>query len=510
MENKNFILTDNEFCVNEKAGPCSIIIYGASGDLTARKIIPSIFGLFKQNFLSDNFYVIGCARTKMDERVFREKMKTALKAHSDDENTMNAFLDVCYYHCGNYDDIKQYNELKKKLEGLDEKHSTGKNHIFYMATPPTVYLDILDKLASSGLTDECYYCNNFTRIIVEKPIGHDLKSAREINNKMRSTIPESQIYRIDHYLGKETVQNIMIFRFANTIFEPIWNRQYIDNVQITVAESLGVEHRAGYFEKAGLLRDMFQNHMLQMLALVASEPPSRFDAENTRNEKVKILKSIQIDPINDKNDTVIRGQYNAGEINGNNVVAYKNEKGVSSESCIETYVALKLGINNWRWKGVPFYLRAGKRLTKKLTQIIIQFKQLPYSMFPLPMEAFKSNVLVINVQPDEGIMLFTQAKHPGPKICISTLGLDYKYEEVFGATPPESYERLLLDCMIGDQTLFIREDGMEASWEIVDSIIQDWTHKETQCPLHNYPSGSWGPEEADNLLLQDNREWLTF
>ena len=510
----NFIKIRGTFCIEEIPRPTGFIIFGASGDLTARKLIPSLFGLFEKNLLPSNFYIIGAARSALNDESFRQKMLNSIieKNKSDYISNVKLFLEKCHYISGDYDDPSLYKTLKQKLEALDKKAKTKMSHVFYLATPPTVYRKIISHLGLAKLTKENTKLVENVRVVVEKPYGHDLQSAMELDKTLKNVLNERQIYRIDHYLGKETVQNILLFRFANSIFEPIWNRNYIEDIQITVAESIGIEHRAGYYEKAGLLRDMFQNHMLQMLSLVAMEPPISFDADRVRDEKVKLLRAIRpFDREMIKKD-IIRAQYDRGIINGREVPAYREEEGVKPDSNIETFVAAKIMIDNWRWNGVPFYLRAGKRLAKKVSKIVIRFKRVPHSMFrPLTPDDLEPNVLMFHVQPDEGISLRILAKHPGPKLCMDSLEMDFQYSDIVKGELPEAYERLLLDCMLGDQTLFIRDDDMEVSWSLFTPILKTWEKdldgKESS-PLLFYPAGSWGPEKSEEILKRDGREWI--
>ncbi|HEU24289.1 MAG TPA: glucose-6-phosphate dehydrogenase [Mesoaciditoga lauensis] len=490
------------FCTESHPQPVGIIIFGASGDLTSRKLLPSLFNLFLRGLMPDDFYILGVARTEFTDETFREKVKESLTG---DNGKIQDFLERTFYTQGEYDSISLYSDLKWRIKDLEKRFTTKGNKIFYMAVPPSLYLPIVENLGDLGLTSQE---NAFSRVIIEKPFGFDLDSANELDKKLHMTLKEDQIYRIDHYLGKETVQNILIFRFANSIFEPVWNNRYIDNVQITVAEDIGVEHRAGYYEHAGLVRDMFQNHMMQLLSLVTIEPPSTFDADEIHNEKVKIFRSIRPFPLDDLDSWFVRGQYGRGKIDGKEVVSYVEEPGVNPNSKVETFAAAKFMIDNWRWSGVPFYMRSGKRLQKRVSEIIITFKRVPHSIFPqLPVKNIPSNILKINIQPEEGIVLSFQAKHPGPKLCMSTLTMDFKYTEVFGTRPPEAYERLLLDCMFGDQTLFIRDDVMRESWKIFTPLIKKWESEKDISKLDIYEAGTWGSASSDELIKKDGREW---
>ena len=496
------------FCVEERPEPCGLVIFGASGDLTHRKLLPALFGLFRRNLLPYEFFILGCARTPITDEAFQQKVRDSIARHLGDTTASNLddFIRRCAYHTGDYQDPGMYTSLSERLKQLDKEHSTGGNHIFYFATPPSLYCPIAGHLSSAGLTEGSEEGSPYVHVVVEKPYGRDLESAMSLDGELHRVLSEHQIYRIDHYLGKETVQNILMFRFANAVFEPIWNRRYVDHVQITAAESLGVEHRAGYFEQAGLLRDMFQNHMLQMLAMVAMEPPISFDGDRVRDEKVKLMRSIRPFPLDDLNQCIVRGQYSPGSIDGVSVPGYRQEEGVASDSQVETFIAAKVFVDNWRWQGVPFYMRAGKRLKRKVSEIAIIFKRVPYSMFaPLSPDELSPNILVMNVQPEEGISLTVQAKQPGAKLCMNSLTMDFRYEEIFGVELPDAYERLLLDCMLGDQTLFWRSDGIEASWSLVTPVLKRWEEK--GCPLAFYESGSWGPRESEALLKRDGRRW---
>lgn len=498
------------FCTETNASSCGIVIFGASGDLTHKKLIPSLYNLYEKNSIKDDFFIIGCARTKLSNENFKDKIKKSLLKNNKNLNStkLNEFIKKCRYISGEYDDMKLYEQLENLINALCKKYPISTNLIFYMAIPPTLFLPVSINLESKGLLEEKN--NTFRHVIYEKPYGRDLDSALDLDKKLHLLLKENQIYRIDHYLGKETVQNILIFRFANSIFEPIWNQKYIDNVQITVAESIGIEERAGYYDSAGQLRDMFQNHMMQMLSLIAIEPPASFNADRISDEKSKLLRAIQPFEFKDSKKTyIIRGQYTDGEINGKKVPAYKDEKNISKNSNTDTFVAAKIMINNWRWKGVPFYLRTGKRMPKKFSQIAITFKKIPHSMFyPIPEEDLSQNVLLLNIQPDEGISFVIQAKVPGSKVCISTISLDFLYKDLFGETQPEPYERLLLDCMLGDQTLFWRNDGIELSWSLLSPVLNYSEKYPKKIPLAYYNAGTWGPKEADLLLKNTNHKWI--
>lgn len=512
------------FCAENPAEPCGIVVFGASGDLAHRKIIPALFNLFRRDLLPDQFYFLGFARTSSSDEEFRNKVRAAFKkadAISGEvqrqgqslprkigNRDLEKFIARCYYLTGAYDELESYADLGRRLRELDEKYTTGKNHIFYMSVPPGLDGEIVTHLGRGGFTCAPDRGKHWARVVLEKPIGRDLKSALALDTKLHQVLTERQIYRIDHYLGKETVQNILMFRFANAVFEPIWNRRYIDHVQITVAESIGVGHRSGYFEHNGLLRDMFQNHMLLMLALVAMEPPVSFDADRVRDEKVKLLRSVKPWPIDELGQYLVRGQYQQGEVDGDKVCGYREEEGVADDSQTETYVAGHVRIDNWRWQGVPFYLRSGKRLPHKVSEIAITFRGVPHSIFsPLPPEHLEPNTLVLNVQPQEGVALTIQAKTPGAHLCMGTLKMDFKYRDVFGGSPPEAYERLLLDCMLGDQTLFIRNDYIEVSWSLLTPILEAWQSGESGTPPAGYAAGSWGPKEADDLIGRGGRQW---
>ncbi|MEK6544605.1 MAG: glucose-6-phosphate dehydrogenase, partial [Elusimicrobiota bacterium] len=443
---------------------------------------------------------------------FQQKMRVTLMEGSGKipAQSLNEFIPRCHYISGDYSDPSLYAELAQTLKKLDAKYKNSGNRIFYLATPPSLYETVVERMGAVGLTTESDTGSPWVRVVVEKPFGRDLGSAMQLARVIHKHLSERQIYLIDHYLGKETVQNILVFRFANTIFEPVWNRRYIDHVQITLAENIGVEHRAGYFEQAGQMRDMFQNHMLEMLTLMTMEPPASFEADRVRDEKVKVLRAVRPFPLDDLDNHIVRGQYGSGWSEGKKIESYREEEGVSKKSQIDTYVAAKFFIDNWRWHGVPFYLRTGKRMAKRVSEIAIAFKEVPHAVFPKSHASnAPSNSLILNVQPEEGIALTIQAKEPGPKINLSPLVMDFHYREVFGTEPPEAYERLLLDCMLGDQTLFIRQDMMQVAWTLITPVLETWESSPNSFPLYIYPPGKWGPSEADKLLEGDASQWRT-
>jgi glucose-6-phosphate 1-dehydrogenase len=503
-------LEDKEsLCAETAAGPGSFVVFGASGDLTHRKLLVSMFNLFTENLISDRFYLLGCGRKNFSDEDFRRKTENSIRNSSDflSSKQLDDFTSRIYYIEGDYNDANLYEHIALRVSELNRKHNVEGNLVLYLAVPPLLYTTIIEHLGSSGLA--CTKTpgeDEQVKLVVEKPFGRDLHSAVDLNNCISRCFKESQVYRIDHYLGKETVQNILMLRFANAIFEPVWNRNYIDNVQITIAETAGVQHRAGYYDTSGAIRDMFQNHMLQMVTLVAMEPPISFEADRVRDEKVRLLRSIRPFDIERINELWVRGQYGPGLIDGKKVKGYLEEDGVSPDSKTETFVAAKLFIDNWRWQGVPFYLRTGKRLAVKDTEIAITFKELPYSMFSsIGLNELPPNVLVLKIQPEEGISLSFQAKRPGSKICMSTLNMNFSYKSVFLVDLPEAYQRLLLDCMLGDQTLFTRQDDIEISWQLLTPLLQ--ACEQDKSAPYIYPAGSESFAQADALIENDGRRW---
>lgn len=484
---------------------CILVIFGATGDLTARKLIPALYNLAADGQLPAHFACVGFARRDKTHDDFREEMEAATSRFSRrkpiDPAIWESFSQSLYYHRSEFDNDQGYEGLKTFLGELDRRHGTKGNRVFYFSTPPSYFTLISAKLSEHKLiypvTD-----TKWSRIIIEKPFGHDLASANTLQTKLEQFLEEEQIYRIDHYLGKETVQNLLTFRFSNSIFESIWNYKHIDHVQITVSEDIGIGTRGKFFEEAGILRDIVQNHMMQLLSLVAMEPPVNLHASSIHDEKVKVLEALR--PI--ANNEVIRGQYGSGFINGNAVKGYREEDNVSSESFVETYMAMRLHIDNWRWAGVPFYLRAGKRLPKRATEIAIVFKDAPGAFFKRSYRRNPSNVLVIRIQPDEGISLKMNCKVPGLSSTIQPVKMDFRYGRYFGSEPPEAYERLICDSMSGDATLFARSDEVLASWRLLSPVLEKWK-EEPPKDFPNYAAGSWGPDCAENLLMTDHQAW---
>lgn len=490
--------------------PCIMVIFGASGDLTRRKLIPALYNLAYDGLLPPGFTIVGVARRPYSDDEFRQRLRTAVERFSRrqpiDPDVWETFAQGIFYFAADFRDPSAYPKLGDTLVQLDRERATVGNRIFYLATPPDAYEIITQLLGESGLSRPCEP-TSWVRLIVEKPFGHDLDSAIALNNHLLRYFQEEQIYRIDHYLGKETVQNILALRFANGIFEPIWNRNYIDHVQITVAETIGIEGRGGYYDRAGALRDMVQNHMLQLLSVTAMEPPISFDADPVRDEKVKILRAIRPIRPEEVNELTVRGQYGPGFIGGHPVPGYREEPDVVAHSLTETYVALKLFIDNWRWADVPFYLRTGKRLPRRVTEIAIQFKRVPHPLFKgMVTSAIEPNWLIIRIQPDEGVSFNIAAKVPGPRIRLRTVTMGFLYGTAFLVQTPDAYERLLLDCMLGDSTLFIRRDETEAAWVPITQILRGWAEMPPP-EFPDYDAGTWGPPEAEQFIARDGRRW---
>jgi len=507
---------------------CVLVIFGASGDLTRRKLLPALYALAHDGLLPDRFAVIGFARREKDHEAFRDEMRGAVeqfsRLHPLKAEVWDRLAQSLYYVAASFEDPAGYERLRLLLADVDRQHGTGGNRLYYLATPPAAYADVVARLGASGLaskawdgphdTDPAPEAHGCCRIIVEKPFGRDLATALALNAEIHRVFREQQVYRIDHYLGKETVQNILTFRFGNSIFEPLWNRRYVDHVQILVAEDLGVEGRGSYYDTAGAMRDMVQNHMLQLLSLVAMEPPATFEPDAVRDEKVKVLRAIRPVPAERADDTTVRAQYISGQLRGKKIAAYADEPEVAAETAMETFVALRLEIDNWRWAGVPFYLRTGKALPKRVTEVTIQYRQPPLLLFQQAAYAghenqdiVKPNRLTLRIQPDEGISLRVGLKPPGPRISLVPARLGFSYREAFGVDPEEAYERLLLDCMLGDSTLFIRRDEVEAAWAMVTPVVESWA-SDGRTGLAYYPAGNWGPKEADRFIEADGREWV--
>ena len=488
--------------------PCNVVIFGASGDLTYRKLIPALYNISADGDLPAALSIIGFARREKTDEQFRTELEDALKKFSRQGLNDQVWADFgprILYHRSEFSEDEGYRSLAERLDKLDAERGTRGNRLFYLSVAPKEFEGILEKLAQFGLNKTRE--GSWARVIVEKPFGTDLETAHELNTVVSKVFKEKDTYRIDHYLGKETAQNIMVLRFANAIFEPLWNHRYIDHVQITASEPLGVEGRGPYYESAGALRDMVQNHLLQLLSLVAMEPPTDLTADAVRDEKVKVLRSLRVMSPEEVGQNVVRGQYAAGAINGKEVVGYRKEDRVSPQSMTETYVALRVNVDNWRWADVPFYIRVGKRLPKHGAEISVQFKSAPSVLFNRDETAVGANVLVIRIQPDEGISLRIQAKRPGGQLRIEPVKMDFHYGTSFGKASPEAYERLLLDAMSGDATLFARRDEVEQAWTFIDAIEHAWHQNPTPPPICEYPAGSWGPKEADDLLERDGRAW---
>lgn len=492
----------------EKPQNCIMVIFGASGDLTYRKLIPGLFNLFERGLLPEKFAILGTSRAEMTDEEFRAKMLEGANTFARDPETSDQktqeFLDRLYYTSLDFKDYNAYNQLHKKLLAVDDEFECCGNYLFYLSVPPFLFGDISKGLAQMGLSEED---SGWRRLIVEKPFGYDLQTARELNNSLHTHFNENQIYRIDHYLGKETVQNLLVFRFANGIFEPLWNNNYVDHIEITSAEDIGVGSRGGYYDGSGALRDMFQNHLLQVVGMVAMEPPARFNDEAVRNETIKVFQSLR--PISEADvlKFVVRGQYVNATVRGEKQLGYRQEKGVPENSRTPTYVGMKFFVDNWRWASVPFYVRTGKRLPTRVTEVVIHFKKMPHKLFSQSNTAYSEcNKLIIRIQPDEGILLKFNMKLPGSGFDVKTVNMDFHYKDIADAYVPQAYERLLLDCMLGDATLFARSDAVEACWKFVDPILKAWENN-PDIPVYGYPAGTWGPLEARNLFGDPNDDW---
>lgn len=484
--------------------PCIVVIFGASGDLTKRKLLPALFHLEQQNLLPKEFTVVGVARRDLSATFAPDMQDGILKGGGVEQGDakLKPFMDRVKYFTTNFDDDNGFEGLKKFLAELDQQYGTKGNRLFYLAVAPEFFADIAQRLQKHGMTEEPE--GGFVNVIIEKPFGVDLESARKLNDELNEVLGENQIFRIDHYLGKETVQNILVFRFGNGIFEPVWNRNYIDHVEITAAESIGIEGRGPFYEQAGALRDVLQNHVMEVLSFVAMEPPDSFESDAVRTEKLKVWRAIEPIPVED----TVRGQYAAGKVDGTDVIGYRQEDRVNPESTTETYAAMKLSIDTWRWAGVPFYIRAGKRLNKRVTEVTVVFKQPPLHLFKgnASNSQVQPNVLKMRIQPDEGITLIFGAKIPGPTTNVKPVEMHFSYAQAFGKSSANGYERLLLDAMLGDGTLFAHRDGVEATWALMTPILEAWAANPPK-DFPNYESGSWGPKAADELLAKDGRSW---
>jgi len=484
--------------------PTVVVIFGASGDLTKRKLLPALFHLEQSNLLPEEFSVVGVARRPLQGEFEKDMREGILQfgGVQEGEKKLDEFMGKVSYFAMNFDDPGGYDKLKTVLEGIDQKQGSKGNRLFYLATAPEYFAEIIEQLGQHGMAKPQ---QGKVHVIIEKPFGHDLASARQLNDEVNQVFAEDQIFRIDHYLGKETVQNILVFRFANGIFEPVWNRNYVDHVQITAAEDIGIEGRGPFYEKAGALRDVVQNHVMELLSFVALEPPVSFEADAMRREKVKVWRSIEAIHLMD----AVRGQYGPGKVDGKDVKGYRQEDRVDPNSSTETYAALKVGIENWRWAGVPFYLRAGKRLAKRATEITIQFKQPPQLLFKNQSGSCRElqpNLIAMRIQPDEGISLRFGAKVPSPNMEVCPVNMNFSYAEAFGKSSANGYERLLLDAMLGDATLFAHRDGVEATWSLLTPILDQWASSKPK-GFPNYAAGTWGPESGDELLARDGRAW---
>jgi glucose-6-phosphate 1-dehydrogenase len=489
------------------APPCAIVIFGASGDLTHRKLMPALFDLFQDGLLTRHFVVLGFSRSPLSDDDFRRMVREGLDSRGPgnptDEKAWEQFSSSLHYQSGQFNEPASYQHLRERLDKIDSAHGTQGNRLFYLATPPELFKDITAQLGAAGLHQRRTE-SAFVRLVIEKPFGVDLETARDLNHSIGAVFRESQVFRIDHYLGKETVQNILAFRLANGIFEPIWNRNFVDHVQLTVAETVGVERRGGYYDEIGAFRDVLENHMLQLLSIVAMEPPVVFEAEPVRDEKLKVLKALRRIPPEQTGEFTLRGQYTSGKVEGRPVSSYRGEEKVAPDSWTETFVVMRLQIDNWRWAGTPFYLRHGKRLPTRATEIAIQFKRAPQMFFPGE-EMLEPNVLAMRIQPDEGISLRFGAKVPGPTMQLQEVDMNFLYGSSFSVSQADAYERLLLDAMLGDRTLFTRADEVEQAWAWAEDIQAGWSERPNN--VHFYPAGTWGPAWADAFIERDGRQW---
>jgi glucose-6-phosphate 1-dehydrogenase len=490
--------------------PTAIVIFGATGDLTHRKLLPALFNLAVDGYLPSSFVVIGASRTELSDQEFRDKALESVRDHSRrpvDDETWYKFANNLFYQSTDGASLQDFIELKARLTSLQSERKCEYHFLYYLAMAPRFFAEIAKNLAGAGLVEDVHHSHK-TRLVVEKPFGTDLESARILNTKLRESFAEEQIFRIDHYLGKEIVQNILVFRFANGIFEPLWNRKYIDHIQISVCETVGAGHRAGYFDQSGIVRDIVQNHVMQMLSLLCIEPPNSLtDANSIRNEKVKVLEAISRYKVHEVEQHTVRARYTRGRLGGDEVPGYLEAEGVAPKSTTDTYIAMRLGIDNWRWAGVPIYVRAGKRLPKRITEITIYFTQPPQALFGG--KKMSQNVLAIQVQPQEGISLRIGLKPPGPQMAVSQVEMDFTYHTTFEKPSPDAYERLLLDAMRGDATLFTRDDEIEQAWDFLTPVFNSWSGKEAP-PVYEYEAGTWGPVEAQEMLIRDGRIWRKF